>query len=140
MIANMQYDDFNHPDALNYDAFMKDVNEVRTTDNKADVIIIEGIFALYFAELREILDLKIFVDADADERLYRRISRNMKNWGVSMEEVATYYLHAAKHREIVFALPTKKYADIIINGHQMEGTAKHIICSWIYSRMNPASP
>jgi len=47
----------------------------------------------------KMLDLKIFVDLDSDERMYRRISRNVKNWGMDFEEAATYYRDAAKHRE-----------------------------------------
>ena len=79
------------------------------------------------------LDLKIFVDLDSDERMYRRISRNVKNWGMDFEEAATYYLDAAKHREIEFVLRTKNYADLVINGNQLEGISKNIICSWISS-------
>ena len=79
------------------------------------------------------LDLKIFVDLDSDERMYRRISRNVKNWGMDFEEAATYYRDAAKHREIEFVLRTKNYADLVINGNQLEGISKNIICSWISS-------
>lgn len=138
-LSNLEFDDFNHPDAMDYDKFMEDVNGLLHAEDKADLIIIEGIFTLYFEEIRNLLDLKIFVDLDADERMYRRIARNMKQWNVSMEEVAAYYLQAAKHRELEYVLQTKKYAEIIINGNRMEGTAKDVVCSWINSRMSTFS-
>ena len=57
----------------------------------------------------------------------------MKNWGVGFEEVATYYLDAAKHREIEFVLRTKNFADIVINGNHLQGISKNIISCWISS-------
>ncbi|NKI21059.1 hypothetical protein HFN20_07465 [Paenibacillus dendritiformis] len=135
-LSNRELDDFNHPDAMDYDKFMKDVNGLLHAEDKADLIIIEGIFTLYFEEIRNLLDLKIFVDLDADERMYRRIARNMKQWNVTMEEVAAYYLQAAKHRELEYVLQTKKFAEIIINGNLLEGTAKDVVCSWINSRIS----
>ncbi|WP_193726803.1 uridine kinase family protein [Paenibacillus guangzhouensis] len=132
-VSNMEYDDFNHPDALDYNKLMVHINNLLSTDNHPEVVILEGIFTLYFEELRKMLDLKIFVDLDSDERMYRRIRRNMKNWGAGFDEVATYYLDAAKHREIEFVLRTKNFADIVINGNHLEGISKNIICCWISS-------
>ena len=138
-VSRVEYDDFNHPDALDFSKFSEHLHELLNAEQLADVIIVEGIFTLYFEELRQLLDLKIFVDLDADERMYRRIRRNMQNWGVSMEEVATYYLEAAKHREAEFALPTKKFANIILNGNDLHGTSKDIITYWIKNRIKENS-
>lgn len=132
-VSNVEYDDFNHPDVLDYNKLMEYINNLLSTENHPEVVILEGIFTLYFEEIREMLDLKIFVDLDSDERMYRRISRNVKTWGMDFEEVATYYLDAAKHREIEFVLRTKNFADLVINGNQLEGISKNIICSWISS-------
>nr|WP_314592149.1 AAA family ATPase [Paenibacillus terrigena] len=132
-VSNVEYDDFNHPDALDYNKLMEYLNNLLRAENHPEVVILEGIFTLYFEELRKMLDLKIFVDLDSDERMYRRISRNMKNWGVGFEEVATYYLDAAKHREIEFVLRTKNFADIVINGNHLQGISKNIISCWISS-------
>ena len=138
-LSNIEYDDFNHPNALDYDKFMGELHKLLHAKIKADIIIIEGIFTLYFEEIRNLLDLKLFIDLDADERMYRRIKRNMENWGVSMEEVATYYVQAAKHREMEFILPTKKFAEIIINGNKLEGNALDVISGWIKNKMHPKS-
>jgi uridine kinase len=138
-ISHKELDDFNHPDAMNYEKFMDDLRGLLNAEDQADVIIIEGIFTLYFEEIRELLDLKIFVDLDADERMYRRIKRNMENWGISMEEIADYYLQAAKHQEAQFALQTKKFAEIIINGNHLDGNAKNVVCAWINSRVQNVS-
>ncbi|MCE5168227.1 AAA family ATPase [Paenibacillus profundus] len=132
-VSNVEYDDFNHPDALDYNKLMEYLNNLLSAEIPPEVVILEGIFTLYFEELRKMLDVKIFVDLDLDERMYRRISRNMKNWGVGFEEVATYYLDAAKHREIEFVLRTKNFADIVIHGNHLEGISKNIISCWISS-------
>ena len=132
-ITNEELDDFNHPSALNFEAFMEDLNRLIHADMSVDVIIIEGIFTLYFEEIRNLLDLKLFVDLDEDERMYRRIKRNIETRGLTMEEIADYYLHAAKHREKEYVLLTKKFAEIILNGNDLQGTAKHVICTWIRS-------
>ncbi|MGG4192036.1 MULTISPECIES: uridine kinase family protein [unclassified Paenibacillus] len=134
-VSNVEYDDYNHPDALDYNKLMAYLHNILNSKKRPDVIIVEGIFTLYFEELRRLLDVKIFTELDADERMYRRISRNMKSWGMGLEEVATYYLDAAKHREQEFALPTKKFADIIINGNHLDGNLKHIISCWIRSNI-----
>ncbi|MCM3337465.1 AAA family ATPase [Paenibacillus sp. MER TA 81-3] len=132
-VSNVEYDDFNHSDALDYNKLMEYLNNLLRAEIPPEVVILEGIFTLYFEELRKMLDVKIFVDLDSDERMYRRISRNMKNWGVGFEEVATYYLDAAKHREIEFVLRTKNFADIVIHGNHLEGISKNIISCWISS-------
>lgn len=138
-LSNLEYDDFNHPNSLDYDQLMGELDKLLNAKIKADIIIMEGIFALYFEEIRKLLDLKLFIDLDADERMYRRIKRNMKNWGVSMEEVATYYVEAAKHREMEFILPTKKFAEIIVNGNKLEGKALDVISGWIKNNLPPIS-
>ena len=78
------------------------------------VIIIEGIMALYRKELRDMMDLRIYVDADPDERLIRVINRDVVERGRTASIVMERYLHTLKpmHRE--FIEPTKEYADIII--------------------------
>ena len=134
-VSQVEYDDFNHPDALDYDKLMDYINQSLHAEEQPDVVIIEGVFTLYFDELRQLLDLKIFVELDSDERMYRRIRRNMEQWGMSLEEVATYYLDAAKHREQEFVLRTKQHADMILNGNRLEGHVKDMIRIWIASKM-----
>lgn len=135
-LSDIEYDDFNHPSSLNYEKLLEDINGLLKKTNKADVVIIEGTFSLYFEEIRDLLDLKLFVDLDSDERMYRRIKRNIVQMGWSMEEIVDYYLQAAKHREREFALPTKKFAEFILNGNRLEGNAKNVIGCWIHKSIN----
>ena len=78
------------------------------------VIIIDGILVLSDERLRELMDMKIFVDTDADERLRRRILRDMNERGRSLESVLTQYTDTVKPMHEQFVEPSKKYADVII--------------------------
>lgn len=79
-----------------------------------DVIIIEGILALCDEELRNLMDIKIFVDADPDERLIRVIQRDMIERGRTAEAVMQRYTRVLKPMHLQFIEPSKRYADLII--------------------------
>lgn len=79
-----------------------------------DVIIVEGIMALYDKKLRELMDLKIFVDAGADERLLRVIQRDIAERGHPLDMLIDKYRNTLKPMHDEFIEPTKQYADIII--------------------------
>jgi len=78
------------------------------------VAIVEGILVLAIEELRSILDFKIFVDADPDIRLIRRINRDIKERGSTYEKTIERYLSTVKPMHEAFIEPSKKYADIIV--------------------------
>lgn len=78
------------------------------------VILIEGILIFENKELRDLMDIKIFVDADADERLMRRMIRDMKYRGRTIESIISQYQTTVKPMHEEFVEPSKKYADIII--------------------------
>jgi len=80
----------------------------------ADVIIVEGILIFYDPELRNIFNMKLFVDADSDIRLARRVERDTQERGRSLDQVLNQYLHSVKPAFEEFCLPTKKYADVVI--------------------------
>ena len=80
------------------------------------IVIIDGILILYNDELRNLMDLKVFVDSDADERILRRTHRDMKDRGRSFESVMKQYLETVKPMHEKYVEPTKKLADIIVNG------------------------
>lgn len=82
--------------------------------NPAKVIVVEGFLIFENKELRDLMDIKIFVDTDADERLIRRILRDVQERGRSLESVITQYINTVKPMHEQFVEPTKKYADIII--------------------------
>ncbi|MDD4609919.1 MAG: uridine kinase [Bacteroidaceae bacterium] len=79
-----------------------------------DVIIIEGILALCDKSLRNLMDLKIFVDADPDERLIRVIQRDIVERGRTAANVMERYTHILKPMHLQFIEPTKRYADLIV--------------------------
>ena len=81
----------------------------------ADVIIIEGILVLYDRRLAEMMDIKIYVDADADERILRRVIRDVKERGRDVEGIARQYLTTVKPMHYAFVEPTKYTADLVIN-------------------------
>ena len=88
----------------------------RTIEIKpADVIIIEGILVLYDRRLSDMMDTKIFVDADADERILRRVIRDVKERGRDVEGIAMQYLTTVKPMHYAFVEPTKYTADLVIN-------------------------
>lgn len=82
--------------------------------NPSDVIILEGLFALYNPEIRDLQEIKIFVDTPADVRFIRRLARDIKVRNRTMESVMDQYLATVKPMHDQFIEPTKKYADVII--------------------------
>jgi uridine kinase len=78
------------------------------------LIIVEGILILADPALRQLLDIKVFVEADPDVRLVRRMERDMSERGRSFESVVQQYLHSVRPMHIEFVEPTKRYADLII--------------------------
>lgn len=80
----------------------------------ADVIVIDGILLLVDEDVRNACDVKVFVDADADVRLIRRIRRDMAVRGRPLEEILDQYLHTVQPMHLQFVEPSKRYADVII--------------------------
>ena len=90
--------------------------EGKTCVAYADVIILEGIFALYYPELLAMSDLKIYVDTDSDTRLARRMQRDIIDRGRNVESVLDQYLQTVKPSHEAFIEHSKKNADLIIPG------------------------
>ena len=80
------------------------------------VVVVEGILIFYHPVLREMLDIKIFVEADADVRILRRTLRDVRDRGRTLESVITQYLTTVKPMHEQYVEPTRKHADIIILG------------------------
>ena len=78
------------------------------------IIIVDGILIYTEEKLRELFDLKIFVDTDADERIIRRIKRDLLERGRSLESIIDQYLNTVKPMHLQFVEPSKRWADIII--------------------------
>ncbi len=96
-------------------------NRKKTTSRvfPKDVIIVEGILVLEDARLRDLMDIKIYVDTDADLRILRRLKRDIEQRGRTLKSVTEQYLNVVRPMHLQFTEPTKKYADIIIpeGGH-----------------------
>ena len=143
---------FDHPDAFDWKLLIKQVNELRKGNaieqptysyilcnrlpetvhvEPKPVIIIEGIMTLLNKKLRDMMDLKIFVDADSDERLIRNIQRDTMERGRDVKMVLDRYLDVLKPMHEQFIEPTKRYADVIIpqGGENKKGI--EMVCKYI---------
>ncbi len=152
---------FDHPDAFDWKLLNKQLNQLR--EGKAieqptysyilcnrlpetihvepkPVIIIEGIMTLINKRLRDIMDLKIFVDTDPDERLIRNIQRDTIDRGRTVSMVVERYLEVLKPMHEQFIEPTKRYADLIIpqGGENLRGI--RILCKYIEGLVPQATP
>ena len=127
---------FDHPDSIDFDLLRHQLNELRegkiveqpiysyitcgrsktetVTVKPTDVIIVEGILIFTDPKLRKLMDIKIFVDAEPDERLLRVITRDIAERGHPLEMLIGKYRNVLKPMHDEFIEPTKKYADIII--------------------------
>lgn len=94
------------------------VNHNRTSETvtvmPSKVVIVDGILIFENKELRDLMDIKVYVDTDADVRLARRVLRDVKDRGRSMESVIEQYITTVKPMHEEFVEPSKKYADVII--------------------------
>ena len=106
------------------------------TVNPSKVIIVEGILILSNPRLRKKLDIKVFVDADGDDRLMRIIWRDIEERGRSFQQVLEHYENFVKPMHLQFIEPTKRYADIIVPQGGQNKVAIDILSSRIKSHIN----
>ncbi len=130
-VTGIEYVEHNHPDALYLDNLYSDFNAAVASD--AEIVIIEGLFALYLTEIRDKLDLKIFVDLDSDERLVRRVKRFMER-GQTFEEITDRYIDTVRFRHNELIEPTRWHADMVVNGIFKETTV-NILTTYIDSML-----
>jgi len=97
-----------------YDYTVHDRSDNTRTVEPRDVILLEGILILENEALRSLLDVKLFVDTDADVRILRRVTRDVKGRGRSLDSVIGQYLATVKPMHEAFVEPSKKYADLIV--------------------------
>ncbi|ESP88817.1 uridine kinase [Candidatus Halobonum tyrrellensis] len=97
-----------------YDFELHNRKEETLTVEPTDVIVLEGILALYDDEINDMLDLRLYVETDADVRILRRIERDVIERGRELEGVIDQYLSTVKPMHEQFIEPTKKHADLII--------------------------
>lgn len=143
---------YDHPDAFDTDLMIEHLKKLKaweniecpvydyTVHNRTDktisltpskVVVAEGILIFESKELRDMCDIKIFIDTDADVRIVRRILRDVKDRGRSLESVIGQYLTTVKPMHEQFVEPSKKYADIIVP----EGGYNKVALSMIIHRI-----
>lgn len=118
-----------------YDYTVHDRAQKTRRVEPTEVIVLEGILIFENAALRERLDMKVFVDTDADVRILRRILRDVKERGRSLDGVVTQYLDTVKPMHEAFVEPSKKYADIIVPEGGNNPVANELIMRQIASRL-----
>ena len=105
------------------------------TTHPRKVIIVEGILIFAHPEIRDMFDIKIFVHADSDERLIRRLKRDISERGRDLEEVLNRYQNTLKPMHQQFIEPTKEFADIIIPTNKYNTVAVDVIRSIIHQKL-----
>jgi len=147
---------FDHPASIDFELLVKDLkdlkkgkiieqpiysfvshNRIKDTlkTHPRKVVIVEGILIFNNRELRKMFDIKIFVHADADERLIRRMRRDIKERGRDMDEVLDRYQNTLKPMHQQFIEPTKNYADIIIPNDKYNTVAIDIVRTVINEKL-----
>ena len=148
---------FDHPRAIDFELLVEHLKALKAgeiinqpvysfaTHNRTDdtvvthprkVMIVEGILILANAELRALFDVKIFVHADSDERLIRRLKRDIAERGRDMEEVLARYQNTLKPMHEQFIEPTKAFADIIIPNDKYNTVAIDVVRAVINQRIS----
>ncbi|MBO8453780.1 MAG: uridine kinase [Bacteroidetes bacterium] len=152
---------FDHPDSIDFPLLISQLSQLKegktieqpvysyltcsrsktetVTVTPAEVIIIEGILIFTCAELRNQMDIKIFVDADDDDRLMRIMTRDIEERGRDMEAVMSRYSKVVKPMYLQFIEPSKRYADIIIPQGGHNRVAIEIIAATIEKALHKKS-
>lgn len=121
-----------------YDFVNHTRSSVTETCFPCDVLILEGLFVLENKELRDLLDIKVFVDTAADLRFIRRLLRDVKERGRNMDSVINQYVNTVRVMHESFIEPTKRYADIIIPEGGQNTVAIDLLTTKISSIIRPA--
>jgi uridine kinase len=156
--AALNYD---HPDALETDLMVAHVRALKAgqpinapqydftrharlseteTFQPRRALIVEGILVFTDAALRDLMDIKVFVDTDSDTRFIRRLQRDVAERGRTMESVIEQYQHTVKPMHLEFVEPSKRYADVIIplGGHNT--VAVDLLLTMLRSVAKPVAP
>ena len=152
---------FDHPDSLETDLLIQHVkdlragraveipvydftNHTRTQRTRrvepARVILVEGILVFVEPELRELFDVKLYVDSDADERFIRRLRRDIEKRGRTVESVCRQYLGTVRPMHLEFVEPSKRYADVIIPGGGFNEVAIEMVAARVRGMLEEPCP
>ena len=123
------YDDYNSPEAFDLAQLVRDLDHRLVAEDRPQIIIVEGLMTLQDDNIRSRLDLRIFVDVQSDERIVRRLKRNMAR-GMDFDEIAAFFLDAVRYRHQEFVEPSRWHADLILNGSQISPKGIELILEW----------
>lgn len=151
---------FDHPDALESELLAEHVRDLkahrpvkvpvydftrhfRTGETRQveprGVVLVEGILIFTEPTLRELFDIKIFVDTDADLRFIRRLRRDLVERGRTVENVIAQYLETVRPMHLEFVEPSKRWADLIIPEGGFNSVALDVVCSRVEALLQPSS-
>ena len=116
---SVPWPDYNRPDSFRVEEMLAYCRRL----GGREVVILEGILVLYYDELRALMDLKLYVETDADERIVRRIRRNLAA-GLHLDDICDYYLESVRFQHARYNAPTQRYADLVVPGGAAEGAAR----------------
>lgn len=124
-ITGIEYLDDNHPNSFDLPQLREDL-QAAVASGDYQVILIEGLLTLWDREISNQADLKLFVECRPDERIVRRLRRNM-GYGLGFDEIASVYLDLVRYRHDEFVEPSKWRADLILNGSNPSPTALEMV-------------
>lgn len=148
---------FDHPQSIDFDLLVEHLKALKSghsipqpvysftehnrtgetiTTKPKEVMIVEGILLFTNPELRDLLDIKVFVHTDSDERLIRRLKRDIKDRGRDLDEVLDRYQNTLKPMHQQFIEPSKEFADIIIPYNRYNTVAVEIVQKIIQQRLS----
>ncbi len=143
---------FDHPDAINSNELIEDLHKLLNGESieipvydyatytrkqrkipiqNSDIILLEGIFSLYYKGLADMAKLKIYVDTEPDMRLRRRIKRDISERGYSLDAILKQYINTVKPMHEKYIGPTRENADIILDGSCPVNDNSNRILAWI---------
>ncbi len=133
-LSDREWPDFNQPASFHLDRLAADLDAM-----DGQVVIVEGLLVLHDDEIRGRCDIRLFVDAPADERICRRLKRNMAKMNLSFDEIAGYYLDSVRFRHQQFVEPSRWHADLVINGSILSENAVNAIADHIRARLGESA-
>jgi uridine kinase len=128
-ITRVTYEDHNHPGSFDLAALVQDLDALIQAPAPPQVVIVEGLLTLQNDEIRSRLDLRIFLDAQSDERIVRRLRRNMAR-GMDFDQIAAFFLDAVRYRHQEFVEPSRWHADVVLNGSTPSERGLELVVEW----------
>jgi uridine kinase len=134
--------DCNRPDSIDWPAVLRDLDARINAPDAPDVLLVDGMMLLYIEDVRERLDLRLFVEMDADERAMRRMLRDLRSdRGLDTPEaIAAYYLESARVGHANYIEPSRVHADLIIRGDAPSQRVVPMLVSVVDSQLRDAGP